>query len=134
MPFPDDFSPEMRLRAARAQIDARLIEEYHIRGSGHGGQKINKTNSCVQLVYPPLEIEIRCQEHREQHRNRTAAYHRLIEKVEEWRADVERQLAEHDYLAGKAKAKRPRGVQKKILKEKRKNAEKKARRKMIGEE
>lgn len=124
----------MRLRAARAQIDARLIEENHIRGSGHGGQKINKTNSCVQLVYPPLEIEIRCQEHREQHRNRTAAYHRLIEKVEEWRADVERQLAEHDYLTGKETAKRPKHVKKKILKEKKLQAQKKMRRRMDNED
>ncbi|HCQ32001.1 MAG TPA: peptide chain release factor-like protein, partial [Verrucomicrobiales bacterium] len=32
-----------------------LIERF-IRGTGHGGQKINKTSSCVYLHHPPSGI------------------------------------------------------------------------------
>ena len=55
------------------------IEEKFIRGSGKGGQKINKTSSCVQLLYN--EIEIRCQKTRSQADNRFWARRELCEKV-----------------------------------------------------
>lgn len=101
MSFPSDLSKDLIARAKSLHIDPRFITEHHIRGSGHGGQKINKTASCVQLVYSPLEIDIRCQEHREQSKNRLTAWKRLIDKVEEWRKDVEHQLAEHDFHAAR---------------------------------
>ncbi len=37
-----------------------IIEQF-IRGSGKGGQKINKTASCVLLKHGPTGIEVRCQ-------------------------------------------------------------------------
>ena len=40
------------------------IVEKFIRGSGRGGQKINKTDSCVYLKHLPTQIEIKCQESR----------------------------------------------------------------------
>ncbi len=100
MTFPPDLSQELIAKAKALHMDPRHIEEHHIRGSGHGGQKINKTSSCVQLVYHTLGMEVRCQDHREQSKNRLSAWQRLIDKVEEWRKDVEHALAEREYHMG----------------------------------
>lgn len=59
------------------------IDEYFIRGSGKGGQKINKTSSCVQLVHRPSGTEIRCQQTRSQADNRYWARRELCERIEE---------------------------------------------------
>lgn len=59
------------------------LDENFIRGSGSGGQKINKTSSCVQLNHRPSGIEIRCQKTRSQSDNRYWARHELCEQIEE---------------------------------------------------
>ncbi len=59
------------------------LEENFIRGSGKGGQKINKTSSCVQLLHRPTGIEIRCQRTRSQADNRYWARRELCERIEE---------------------------------------------------
>ena len=59
------------------------LEEHFIRGSGKGGQKINKTSSCVQLIHTPSGIEIRCQQTRSQADNRYWARRELCERIEE---------------------------------------------------
>ena len=48
----------------RLGIREQDLEENFIRGSGSGGQKINKTSSCVQLLHRPSGIEIKCQKDR----------------------------------------------------------------------
>ena len=58
------------------------IAEKFIRGSGKGGQKINKTDSCVYIKHIPTEIEIKCQETRSQDKNRYYARQRLVERIE----------------------------------------------------
>lgn len=59
------------------------IEERFIRGSGSGGQKINKTSSCVWLIHKPSGLEVKCQETRSQVANRFFARRELCEKVAE---------------------------------------------------
>ena len=59
------------------------LDEHFIRGSGSGGQKINKTSSCVQLIHRPSHIEIRCQKTRSQADNRYWARRELCEQIEE---------------------------------------------------
>lgn len=58
-----------------------LIENF-IRGSGSGGQKINKTSSCVQLMHRPSGLEVRCQKERSQALNRYLARRMLCDKLE----------------------------------------------------
>jgi protein subunit release factor B len=59
------------------------IEEKFIRGSGPGGQKINKTSSTVWLVHRPTGIEVRCQAQRSQSANREQAWSELCRRLEE---------------------------------------------------
>lgn len=59
------------------------FEEQFIRGSGKGGQKINKTSSTVVLKHRPSGMEVRVQKHREQSKNRLSAYRLLVSKIED---------------------------------------------------
>ena len=61
-----------------------LIEKFII-GTGHGGQKLQKTASCVYLKHLPTGLEIKCQKSRMREENRFHARRRLIDKIEEQR-------------------------------------------------
>ncbi|MCL4108435.1 UNVERIFIED_CONTAM: hypothetical protein GTU68_046128 [Idotea baltica] len=67
--------------------DHQLVEKF-IAGSGPGGQKINKTSSCVSLRHLPTNIEIQCQSERSQTQNRITARERLCEQIEAYREKV----------------------------------------------
>jgi peptide chain release factor len=58
------------------------IEEKFIRSSGHGGQNVNKTSTCVYLKHIPSGIEIKCMKDRSQSINRFLARRELIKKIE----------------------------------------------------
>ena len=58
------------------------LEESFVRSSGHGGQNVNKTSTCVQLVHRPSGTQVRCQETRQQGLNRFLARKILLDKIE----------------------------------------------------
>lgn len=62
--------------------ESDLIEKF-ILGSGSGGQKINKTSSCVYLKHIPTGLEVKCQSTRSRELNRLYARRELCEKLEE---------------------------------------------------
>ncbi|MBN2298544.1 MAG: peptide chain release factor-like protein, partial [Deltaproteobacteria bacterium] len=64
-------------------IEERDIEEKFIHSQGRGGQKVNKSSSCVYLKHLPTGIEVKCQEARSQAMNRFFARRILSDKVEE---------------------------------------------------
>ncbi len=72
----------LKARIARLGIDLRLIDEQFIRGSGHGGQKINKTSNAVLLRYPPLGLVVRCQRERKRSLNRFIALREMVDEIE----------------------------------------------------
>lgn len=59
-----------------------IIERF-VRSSGKGGQKVNKSSSCVYLKHLPTGIEIKCMIDRSQSVNRFLARRKLIERIEE---------------------------------------------------
>jgi len=61
-----------------------LVEKF-ILGSGSGGQKINKTSSCVYLKHEPTGLEVKCQANRSREMNRYHARKELCDRVEEIR-------------------------------------------------
>lgn len=74
---------ELKARMAALGIrDADLVERF-VRGSGPGGQKVNKTSSCVYLLHRPTGIEVKCQRERSQAMNRFLARRELCDRVEE---------------------------------------------------
>jgi len=58
------------------------LEERFIRGSGPGGQKVNKTASCVQLKHTPSGQMVKMQKSRSLALNRFYARRRLCELIE----------------------------------------------------
>ena len=51
-------------------IYERDLEESFVRSSGAGGQHVNKTSTCVQLLHRPTGLLVKCQEDRSQAVNR----------------------------------------------------------------
>jgi protein subunit release factor B len=62
--------------------DQDLVEKF-ILGAGSGGQKLNKTSSCVYLRHIISGIEVKCQRERSRELNRFMARRELCEKLEE---------------------------------------------------
>jgi peptide chain release factor len=67
----------------RRVIDENEITESFLKGSGPGGQKINKTSSAVQLKHGPTGIVVKCQETRSREQNRKLARQILGERLDE---------------------------------------------------
>jgi peptide chain release factor len=57
-------------------------EENFVRGSGKGGQKVNKTNNCVQLRHRPTGLLVQCHRERERSLNRYLARVALADAIE----------------------------------------------------
>ncbi|HEY5654057.1 MAG TPA: peptide chain release factor-like protein [Pontiella sp.] len=101
------------------------LEEFFIRGSGKGGQKLNKTSSCVQLNHAPSGIEIRCQKTRSQADNRYWARKELCERIEEKVLGVKSVRQQAIEKIRRQKRRRSRRAKSKMLDDKSKHGEKK---------
>jgi protein subunit release factor B len=64
-------------------IHEKDIEEKFIRSSGRGGQKVNKTSTCVYLKHLPTGIEVKSMRERNQSLNRFLARRELVMRIEE---------------------------------------------------
>lgn len=73
---------ELQRRMERLCIrDEDLVEKF-VLGSGPGGQKVNKTASCVYLKHLPSGIEVKCGKERSRELNRFLARRQLCEQLE----------------------------------------------------
>lgn len=64
------------------QLKAEELEETFVRGSGPGGQSVNKTSNCVVLKHIPTGTVVKCHETRSLDENRKRARLRLEEKLD----------------------------------------------------
>lgn len=117
---------ELAERMVRLGIrDEDLIEKF-ILGSGSGGQKINKTSSCVYLKHLPTSIEIKCQKERSRSMNRYYARKELCDRIEETIADVQSKKQQLVEKVRRQKRRRSRRAQEKMLDNKKSHSDKKA--------
>ncbi len=72
------------------------VEVVTARGSGPGGQKRNKTESCVIATHKPTGLSVRIDNERSQHQNRAMAYEVLAARM--YQAAGERAKSERDGL------------------------------------
>lgn len=98
-----------------------LLEKF-IRGSGHGGQKINKTSSCVFLQHASSGVEVKCQATRSREDNRLLAREELCRILEERRRAREQARRQAAEKARRRNRPRPRKVKEGILRSKRKQS------------
>jgi protein subunit release factor B len=106
-----------RMRSLR--IREEDLEETFIRGTGAGGQKINKTSSTVVLRHVPTGIEVRCQRERSQSQNRLIARAELCDRLEARRAAEKLEAQNEKEKARRQNRPRPRSLKKKLVKSKR---------------
>ena len=123
MQFPVILPPKFLQKAQGLGIDPANIVEQFTRGSGSGGQKINKTASTVLLRHLLTGITVRCQKHREQSKNRISAYKLLILKIEEKIKGAESERTKKIYKLIKQKKKRSKRAKEKILRGKKLRSE-----------
>ena len=121
-------SPFLVEKAHNLGIDPSDITEKFVVGGGKGGQKINKTASCVMLKYIPTNTTVKCQKHREQSKNKLSAYKLLILKIEDNVKGKESDRAKKIFKLRKQKKKRSKRAKEKMLEAKsRRSAVKKQR-------
>ncbi len=85
--------------------EANLLEKF-VRGSGAGGQKINKTSNCVFLKHLPSGVCIKCQMDRSREMNRFLARRGLCDQLEAIRDG--RAIAKTQAIEKMRRQKRPR--------------------------
>ena len=69
-------------RMCELNVKENDLEESFIRSSGPGGQKVNKTSSCVFLRHIPTDITVKYQKERSQSLNRFFARRTLLDQIE----------------------------------------------------
>jgi len=101
------------------------IVEKFVRSSGRGGQKVNKTSSCVYLKHIPTKIEVKCQKERSQSLNRFLARRILADKIETMIKKKESEEQQRIEKIRRQKRKRSKRAKLKMLEEKKKHSLKK---------
>jgi protein subunit release factor B len=133
MPVSKDKQDEIEARMEKLGVkDADLVEKF-ILGSGKGGQKINKTASCVYLQHIPSGIEIKCQRDRSREMNRFFARRELCERLEYQLFKVKSEKQQLAEKIRRQKRRRSRRQQQKMLDDKHQHSEKKSLRKKADE-
>ena len=81
------FTPEM---------EKECTEVFLHGGTGPGGQKINKTNSKVQLKHIPTGIVVTCQETRSREQNRQRAREKMAHEIDKFMNHSDGSLTERE--------------------------------------
>lgn len=116
----------LKARMEKLGVAESDLREAFIRSSGPGGQKVNKTASCVHLVHAPTGLSVKCQQERSQALNRFLARRLLLDRIERLRSgqvSAEKQRIEK---IRRQKRRRSKRAQQKILQQKHMRSEKKA--------
>jgi len=119
-------------RMAALGVSEGEIDERFILGSGPGGQKVNKTSSCVHLMHRPSGIEIKCRRSRSRELNRYWARCELCERlVERIEGEKSRRQQERERVR-RQKRRRSRRQKQRMLEGKHEQSEKKQRRRAVN--
>jgi protein subunit release factor B len=123
-----DNDDALQRRMAKLKIHEDDLVEQFTRGTGAGGQKINKTSSTVQLKHISSGLEVRCQRERSQSANRYWARVELCDRLEDRKAAAKLEAQNEREKERRQKRKRPRGLKEKILKTKHRRSDQKSKR------
>jgi protein subunit release factor B len=119
----EHLTEEYQRKAQALGIKQEDLSEQFVRGSGKGGQKINKTSNTVLLRHLPTGLEVRVQRHRELFNNRLSAYKLLIKKIEEKKLGRQSEIQKKIFKLRKQKQKRSKKAKEKMLEAKKRRAE-----------
>ena len=116
----------LRMKMELLGIHEKDLVEKFVRSSGKGGQKVNKTATCVYLKHLPTGIEVKCQRERSQSINRFLARRRLVNKIQAKILGEKSEEQKRIEKIRRQKRKRSQRAKQKMLEEKKKQSEKKA--------
>lgn len=134
MPVSAEKIKEIEQRMQALGVSEADFEESFIRSSGPGGQKVNKSSSCVYLVHIPTGLSVKCQRERSQALNRFLARRLLLDKIEAQKKGFIAAEKETIEKIRRQKRKRSKRAKEKILKDKHRQARKKELRGKVGPE
>lgn len=112
----------IEVRLAALGVKAADVDERFIIGSGHGGQKLQKTSSCVWLRHRPSGVETRCQRERSQSANRELAWAELCAKLEERQRLVSARQTDERELVRRRSRQKSRGQKIRMIQSKKHRA------------
>jgi protein subunit release factor B len=115
----------LKKKMERLEVKEEDLSEKFIRGKGKGGQKINKTASCVYLKHLSSGVEVKCQSSRSRQENRFFARRILIAKIEEIKFKKKSEKNKKIDKIRKQKRKRSKRTKEKMLEFKKKRSDKK---------
>ena len=101
------------------------LEETFVRSGGAGGQKVNKSSSCVMLLHRPTGLRVKCQTTRHQAMNRFLARRLLLDKIERMQKGYVQAEQDAAEKIRRQKRKRSRRAKERLLADKARHAEKK---------
>ena len=125
MPISSEKEKALLERMARLGVVESDLRETFVRSSGPGGQKVNKTSTCVQLVHVPTGMTVKCQRERSQAMNRFLARRLLLDRIERLQKGVVEAERERVEKIRRQKRKRSKRAREKMLEAKRRQSEKK---------
>ena len=115
MPVSAEKETALAARMQELGVSENDFEESFVRSSGPGGQKVNKTSSCVHLSHIPTGLAVKCQRERSQTLNRHLARRLLLDKIElKQKGFIEEEREKIEKLR-RQKRKRSRRAKEKIL-------------------
>ncbi|MBI2515662.1 MAG: peptide chain release factor-like protein [Opitutae bacterium] len=120
--FPDIVEAPLRARFVSLGVRPEDVEERFVRGTGAGGQKINKTSSTVALRHRPTGVEVRIQDERSQSQNRATAWLALAQKLEWRRAEAANAAQAERELVRRQKRQKSRGQKVRMIQSKKHRA------------
>jgi protein subunit release factor B len=124
----------LRQRMERLGIREEEFRETFIRSSGPGGQKVNKTSSCVYLVHLPTGLNVKCQQERSQALNRFLARRLILDRIERLNTGLVSAEKMRTEKIRRQKRRRSRKAKEKILEAKHLQSEKKTLRTRISQD
>lgn len=78
----------------KQEIPSKDLKITSVRASGPGGQFVNKTETCIQILHIPTGIRVECSDGRSQMNNKIVAIKKLKQLL--WLRDREKLMAEYD--------------------------------------
>ncbi|KAG3106766.1 hypothetical protein PI124_g11725 [Phytophthora idaei] len=83
LPSARHFSSDYSKQRIDVQLNESDLTESFVKGSGKGGQKINKVRNCVLLTHVPTGLQVQCQKTRSLDGNRRVARKLLLLKLDD---------------------------------------------------
>ena len=125
---------DFHARVARLGLEPDDFDESFARSSGPGGQHVNKVSTAVTLRHRPSGLAVTAQDSRSQSANRELARTRLLDAIEQRRAQERQARIDAREKLRRQNAPRPRAVKRRMVQSKRHRAEIRAARRSRGDE